>query len=181
MTTSRVTAWFGLSILFVCLTACSGGGGGGGGSSAQAQTLTTAEGPFMTGVLFNQFEASNALGEVSVAGVSCPVGQTVISAGCDCGILPNSNGHDSGPVWSVQVVGNGAVCACDLGDDLLAEGDVTVSVSCGVAVLSTALTSATLGLAVEPESEAVPATPDAAMLKRMEELTAVLNSRVPTR
>lgn len=112
------------------------GGGGGGEAQAQSPTINTSSVDVMTGMTFQEFTLSDTDG---VQGVSCPIDRTAVSASCLCKI-----GDGAGPIFSVEKVGNGAVCGCDIGSGG-AFAPLNVTVTCAQKIMTKALSSATMG------------------------------------
>lgn len=128
-----------ISISCLSLSGCGGGGSG----QAQAATPTTV----VLDVTLEQFTASDTDG---VQSVSCPPDASAISASCFCDI-------DAGPIFALEVVGNGAVCGCDfLAGSPVATLDVTVT--CSSLIFGTVLSGAAGGIEVQPLP---PSQPDA--------------------
>lgn len=129
-----------ISISCLSLSGCGGGGSG----QAQAATPTTV----VLDVTLEQFTASDTDG---VQSVSCPPDASAISASCFCDI-----GNGAGPIFALEVDGNGAVCGCDFGTGPLTTLDVTVT--CSSLIFGTVLSGAAGGIEVQPLP---PSQPDA--------------------
>lgn len=128
-----------LAIGISCLSGC---GGGGGGGQAQAATPTTV----VVDVTLGRFAASDTDG---VQSVSCPSSSSALSASCFCDI------PDAGPIFGVEVVGNGAVCGCVPGSGG-AFGPIEVTVTCSSLVFGTVVSGVAGGIEVQPLSRAEP-------------------------
>ena len=151
-----------IAFLGFTLSGC-GGGGSGGGSSAQAVEISTQSTPVMTGIVFENFTSSDTDG---VLGVSCPSDQTVINTSCKCKI------PESGDIFSLSVVGNSAFCACSVVSGGLANSPIEVTARCSKAVMTDALTGATI------QKPTIGSLPSEDMIQKWEEEMAAEEARL---
>ena len=134
-----------LLVAGLILAGCGGGGGGTGSGApsvgvpdvnAQTPTVSTSSVDVMTGVVFQDFTASDVDG---VQSASCPVDMTAVSASCFCGI------PDAGAIFSVRRVNGGAVCGCMPGiAGPLEHSPLDVTVTCASKIMAKALSSVTI-------------------------------------